>query len=394
MGGAPVTAWLIRRFIKNPERVEDPQVRKAYGTLGSGLGIGLNLLLALGKLLLGLATGSLAIIADAANNLSDAFGSIVSLVSMRLAQKPMDREHPFGHGRMEYIGALGVGALIVVMGFSLLRSGVEAVIRPEGLTLSLPVLGLLVAAVLVKLWLFFFYRTLGRKVNSATLLAASKDSLSDVLATGGVLVSVGLQYAFGWRTDGIMGVLVALVVLKAGYDVCKDTVGLLLGEKPDPEKVRRIREMLLAFPGILGVHDLVLHDYGPGRCIASVHAEVSAQGNIVEIHEVIDQAEREIGREMNIVICIHMDPIVTDDEESNTVKAKLEAFLRHTDERLTLHDFRLVPGQQQVNLIFDCVLPLGYPDKEALLRSLGAYAKSLDPRYEVIVQFDNDYLSC
>lgn len=389
-----MTAWLIRRFIKNPTQVEDPQVRKAYGTLGSSVGIGLNLLLALGKLVLGLVTGSLAIIADAANNLSDAFGSIVSLVSMRLAQKPMDREHPFGHGRLEYIGALGVGALILVMGASLLKSGVEALIRPGDLTLSLPVLGLLLAAMLLKLWLFFFYRTLGRRAGSATLLAASKDSLSDVLATGGVLVSVGLQYAFGWQTDGVMGILVALIVLKAGYDVCKDTVGLLLGEKPDPQKVKRIREMLLAFPGILGIHDLVLHDYGPGRCIASVHAEVSATSDIVEIHEVVDQAEREIGREMNIVICIHMDPIVTEDETVNQVRAKLEEFLRHTDERLTMHDFRLVPGHQQVNLIFDCVLPGGYPDREALLRSLNAYAKSLDPRYQVIVQFDTDYLPC
>lgn len=389
-----MTGWLIRRFIKNPGQTEEPQVRKAYGTLGSGVGIGLNLLLALGKLVLGLITASLAIIADAANNLSDAFGSIVSLVSMRLAQKPMDREHPFGHGRMEYIGALGVGALILVMGVSLLQNGVKAMLEPVPLSISVPVLLLLLAAIFVKLWLFFFYRSLGRKVRSATLLAASKDSLSDVLATGGVLVSTGLQYAFGWQTDGIMGVLVALVVLRAGYGVCKDTVGQLLGEKPDPEKVKRIRERLLAFPGILGLHDLVLHDYGPGRCIASVHAEVSARGDIVEIHEVIDQAEREIGREMNIVICIHMDPIVTEDETANQVRAKLETFLRDMDERLSLHDFRMVPGQQQVNLIFDCVLPDGYRDREALLRSLAAYAKSLDPRYEVIVQFDTDYLSC
>jgi len=389
-----VTGWLIRRFISNPGQAEDPQVRKAYGTLGSSVGIGLNLLLALGKLVLGLITGSLAIIADAANNLSDAFGSIVSLVSIRLAQKPMDREHPFGHGRLEYIGALGVGVLILTMGVNLLKNGIQAMFQPVPLTLSLPVLLLLLVAALVKLWLFFFYRTLGKKVGSATLLAASKDSLSDVLATGGVLVSIGLHYAFGWQTDGIMGVLVALVVLRAGYGVCKDTVGQLLGEKPDPEKVRKIREMLLAFPGILGIHDLVLHDYGPGRCIASVHAEVSAQGDIVEIHEVIDQAEREIGRELNIVICIHTDPIITEDETANQVREKLESFLQDMDKRLTLHDFRMVPGQQQVNLIFDCVLPGAYGDREALLRSLAAYAKSIDPRYEVIVQFDTDYLSC
>ncbi len=386
-----MTNWLIHRFVKDPQQVENPDVRAAYGSLGSVVGIGLNVLLALGKFLLGLVTGSLAIVADAANNLSDAFGSLVSLVSVRMARKPMDREHPFGHGRMEYIGALGVGALILVMGITLLKEGIQAIFHPTPLTLDWPVILLLGMALLVKLWLFVFYRVLGRKINSATLLAASKDSLSDVLATGAVLASLALQFAFGWQVDGYMGVLVAVVVLRAGYGVCRDTVGLLLGEKPDPEKAEKIKKMLLATPGILGLHDLVLHDYGPGRCIASVHAEVSATADIVEIHEAIDRAERDIGKELNIAICIHMDPIVTEDSLTNAVKENMRAFLQNTDERLNLHDFRMVPGQRQINLIFDCVLPVGYEDQEALLRSMKAYAKALDSRYEVIVQFDTDY---
>ncbi len=387
-----MTGWLIRRFVSTPEDVKNTQVRAAYGTMASGVGIGVNLLLALTKFLLGLVSGSLAVMADAANNLSDAFGSVVSLVSMRIAKKPVDREHPFGHGRMEYIGALGVGVLIVLMGFTLLREGIEAILHPAGLNLSILVLGLLGLSVLVKLWLFFFYRHIGRKIDSAALAAAAKDSLSDVVATSAVILSMGLQWAFDWRVDGYMGALVALFVLKTGIDVCKDTVDLLLGEKPDPEKIERIKELMLGYEGILGVHDLVLHDYGPGRSIASVHAEVSAKGDIVAIHEIIDKAEREIGEKLNMPICIHMDPIVTDNPEANAVKEKLQAFLQDTDPRLSIHDFRMVPGEEQINLIFDCVVPADYADRPGLYRVLAAFAKSLDARFAVVVQFDNDYL--
>ncbi|MEG0740701.1 MAG: cation diffusion facilitator family transporter [Clostridia bacterium] len=386
-----MTAWLIRRFVHNAEATQDPDVRAAYGTLGSCTGTVLNLLLAACKFLMGLLSGSLAIMADAANNLSDAAGSIVTLISVRVAKKPVDQEHPFGHGRMEYIGSLAVGALIVLMGVQLLRDGITAILHPAPLTLSPIVLGVLIASVLVKLWLFFFYRKLGGKINNGTLLAASKDSLSDVLATSAVLVSVLLQYAFGWHIDGYIGVLVAVIVLKAGIDVCRDTVDNLLGGKPDPEKTRQIRELLLGFPGILGIHDLVLHDYGPGRCVASVHAEVSAHGDILDIHEMIDDAERDIGEKMHMAICIHMDPIVTDDESINAVHRKMVDFLRNTDPCLSLHDFRMVPGQGHTNLIFDCVLPAGYKGKELLYQSLTAYAKSLDPRYRLVVQFDTDF---
>lgn len=386
-----MTAWLVRRLIRNYQSTRSPAVREAYGTLGSVTGVIVNIVLAGAKLAMGLLTGSLAVTADAANNFSDAAGSVVALISVRVSNKPMDKEHPFGHGRMEYIGSLGVGAIIVLMGLALLRDGVEAIITPRALEVSTLALCVLAGSMLCKLWLYFFYRYLGRAIDSGTLLAAGKDSLSDVLATCAVLISLVLKLCFGWHIDGYIGVLVALVVLKAGYEVCRDTVGSLLGGKPDPEKLQQIRQLLLGYDGILGVHDLVLHDYGPGRCIASVHAEVSAKSDIVAIHEVIDDAEREIGQQLNIVLCIHMDPIVTDDENVNRVHAQMLDYLKIIDPGLTLHDFRMAPGQGHINLIFDCVLPVGFKDSDGLRKKLEEYALTLDKRYRLVVQFDTDY---
>lgn len=240
-----LTAWLIRRFIREPDHVNDPDVRAAYGTLAAVTGIAVNLLLSAGKFLMGLLSGSLAIMADAANNLSDAAGSIVTLITTRLARKPVDQEHPFGHGRMEYLGSLAVGVLILLMGLQLLRDGLSSILHPEPLTLSWVVVATLAASVLLKLWLFFFYRKLGNAVHNGTLLAASKDSLGDVLSTGAVLLSVLAYLAFNWAIDGWIGLLVAAVVLKGGFDVCRDTMDSLLGGKPDPEKIRQIRELLL-----------------------------------------------------------------------------------------------------------------------------------------------------
>lgn len=386
-----MTNWLISRFVRNSEAVSNPDVRTAYGTLGATVGILVNALLAAAKFLMGILSGSLAVTADAVNNLSDAGGSVVALVTTRMAQKPVDQDHPFGHGRIEYLGSLAVGVIIVVMAISLLRDGIAAIVQPKPLDVSVVVCAVLVLSVLMKGWLFLFYRRLGRATDNGTLLAASKDSLSDCIATGAVLVSMALQLIFGWCIDGWIGVMVALIVLKAGYEVCRDTVDSLLGGKPDPEKLRRIKELMLSYDGILGVHDLVLHDYGPGRCIASAHAEVSVDGNILDIHEMIDAAERHIAREMNMPICIHMDPIVTDDEGTNRLKQQMQTFLTQTDPCLSLHDFRVVPGAENTNVIFDCVLPAGYEGKEQLHQSLCAYAATLDPRYRLVVVFDTDY---
>ena len=386
-----MTAWLIRHFIKNHRNVHDYAVRERYGTLASITGIVCNLLLAALKFVMGVLSGSLAVMADAANSLSDAAGSIVTLITVRLSNKPVDSEHPFGHGRMEYIGSLAVGALILLMGFSLLKDSISAILHPEALTMNWMVAAALVIGVLVKLWLFAFYRKLGRAVENGTLLAASKDSLGDVLSTGAVLASVLVNLAFGWCLDGYIGLVVAVIVLKGGVEVCRETLDQLLGGKPDPEKIRQIRELLLNHEGILGVHDLVVHDYGPGRCVASVHAEVSADGNILTIHEMIDNAEREVEQKLHIPICIHMDPIVTSDETSNRLRHQLNDYLRNIDPALSMHDFRMVPGEGHTNLIFDCVVPPGYKDRQLLYNSLRAYAQSIDPSYHVIVQFDTDF---
>jgi len=383
--------FLVNRLIKNPWDVKNPKVRAAYGTMGAVTGIVINVLLSAVKFLLGAFSGSLAITADAVNNLSDASASVMSLVTVRIAGKPDDKQHPFGHGRMEYIGALAVGVLITLAGLRLLQEGVGSVLAPSPLTVEPVTVVALVVAILLKLWLYFFYGAIARRIDQQTLAAAAKDSLSDVAATGTVLVSIMVQGIFDWRIDGYMSLLVALFVLKTGFLVCKDTVDRLLGEKPNPELTQGIRTLLLKYEGILGVHDLVVHDYGPGRCIASVHAEVSATGDIVAVHEIIDKAEREIKRELGIEVCIHTDPIVTDDPATNAVHDQMAAFLSGVDARITLHDFRIVPGQKQISLVFDCVLPEGFGARDALLEEIAAFARTLDPRYGVIVQFDTDF---
>lgn len=386
-----MTAWLVKKWIPDHENVTDPDVRAAYGTLASAVGMLVNLLLSGGKFLMGLLSGSLAIMADAANNLSDAAGSLVTFITVRLARKPVDLDHPFGHGRMEYLGSLGVGALIVVMGLTLLRDGVLAILNPEAPSLSWVVLAILILSILAKGGLYLFYRAMGRKIQNGTLEAVAKDSMNDMVATGAVLVSLLLHRFFGWIIDGWIGIAVSIFVLKAGYEVCKDTVDRLLGGRPDPEKVQQIREILLAHEGILGLHDLVMHDYGPGRCYASVHAEVDAEGSILEIHELIDDAEREVAQKLHLPLCIHMDPIVTSDETANSVRQQMSDFLQRFDPALSLHDFRMVPGEGHTNLIFDCVVPAGYANRELVLQALTAFAKSLDERYQLVVVFDTDY---
>ena len=383
--------WIIRLFIREPENTSDQRVRGQYGTLGSVVGISVNVFLSVVKFLVGTFTGSVAVTADAANNLSDAGGSIISLISIRLAQKPVDRDHPFGHGRMEYLGALGVGVLILLMGVELLLSGVDSILHPVRPAFGWVPLLLLIFSILMKVWLYFFYTHVGKKIDASALLAAAKDSLSDVLATSAVALSMVIGVFTAFPVDGVMGVIVAALVLKAGFDVCKDTIDSLMGGKPDKELGRRIIDMLMKYDKILGTHDLILHDYGPGRCVASVHAEVPADGDILELHEMIDQAEREISTELNIPICIHMDPIVSGDPETDRVAAQLNDYLKGRDEGLMLHDLRRVPGAKQINLVFDVVVPAGYKDVKTLEQDICAEAKRIDPCYNCVIHFDVDY---
>ena len=386
-----MTAWLIRKFIKNPEQTENQKVRQAYGTLGSATGMALNLLLSLIKILLGFLTGSVAVMADGVNNLSDAGGSVIALIAVRMAQKPNDEDHPFGHGRIEYLGALAVGILIAFFGVELLQSGVRSIFNPGAAAFSFLTVGLLLLGMLVKLWMWRFYQALGSKTDNPTLLAASKDSLSDAVSTGAVALSALVSLLFAWPVDGYVGTVVSLLVLKAAWDVLKDTVTRLLGGKPDRETGNQIVEMLLSYPGILGVHDLVIHDYGPGRSMASVHAEISADSDLVAIHEVIDMAEREISTQLNIPICVHMDPILTQDEKTETARAQMAAYLASMTPPLQLHDFRRVPGDKNINLVFDVLLPPEAQELSTLRNAIGAHAKTLDARYRCVIHFDRDY---
>ena len=382
---------LVLKLLRKGESPADQPVRKRLGTLGSGVGVGVNALLAAGKLLIGSLTGSVAVTADAINNLSDAAGSVVSLVSMRLAQKPVDKEHPFGHGRMEYLGALAVGVMILVMGVETLLSGVRSILSPAEVAFGWVPFWLLVVSILMKGGLFLFYRAVGRLIDFPSLLAAAKDSLSDMLATFAVVVSMIVSHGFKIPIDGWMGVAVSMLVLKAGFDVVRETVDSLMGGRKNPELGREIITRMMRYEQILGTHDLLIHDYGPGRCIASIHAEVPADGNILVLHEIIDRAEHEIGEELNIPLCIHMDPIVSGDETTDAVHGKLSAFLREKDGGFMLHDLRMVPGEERTNLVFDVVIPPGFAETKQLTAEICAAAKQIDPRYECVIHYDIDY---
>ena len=382
---------LVTKLLRKGENPADQAVRKRLGTIGSAVGVGVNALLAAGKLLIGSLTGSVAVTADAINNLSDAAGSVVSLVSMRLAQKPVDKEHPFGHGRMEYLGALAVGVLILVMGVETFSSGVKSILHPSAVAFGWVPFWLLVASILLKGFLFLFYRGVGKLIDFPSLLAASKDSLSDMLATSAVVVSMIAAHGFNVPIDGWMGVAVSLLVLKAGFEVVKDTVDSLMGGRKNPELGREIINRLMKYEHILGTHDLLIHDYGPGRCVASIHAEVPADGDILVLHEIIDRAEHEIGVELNIPICIHMDPIVTGDEKTDEANARLSEYLRTLDGGFMLHDLRMVPGENRTNLVFDVVIPAGFTGTKELTEKICRAAKEIDPRYECVIHYDIDF---
>lgn len=382
---------LVMKLLRKGESPADQPVRKRLGTLGSGVGVGVNALLAAGKMIIGSLTGSVAVTADAINNLSDAAGSVVSLVSMRLAQKPVDKEHPFGHGRMEYLGALAVGVMILVMGVETFISGVKSILNPAPVAFGWVPFWLLIASILMKGGLFLFYRAVGRLIDFPSLIAAAKDSLSDMLATSAVVVSMIISHGFGIPVDGWMGVAVSLLVLKAGFDVVRETVDSLMGGRKNPELGKEIISRLMSYEHILGTHDLLIHDYGPGRCIASIHAEVPADGNILVLHEIIDRAEHDIGEALNIPLCIHMDPIVSGDAKTDAAHAHLAATLAAMDGGFMLHDLRMVPGENRTNLIFDVVIPPGFRDTKELSAALCAAAKEIDPCYECVIHFDIDY---
>lgn len=359
---------LLKLFVPGYEEKEDPRVRNAVGSLSGGVGICANLLLFAAKLAAGLLTGSVSITADAMNNLSDASGSILTLVGFRLAGKPADAHHPYGHARFEYLSGLGVAVLILLMGYELVRSSVEKILHPEELVFSAAAIAILVLSVGVKLWMYHFNRKLGKHIGSTALLATAADSRNDCIATLAVLAATLVEGMTDIRVDGWMGLGVAAFILKSGWDLARDTVSPLLGEGADPQLRQRIEEYVRNKPYVLGYHDLMVHDYGPGRQYASLHVEMDCREDPLTCHERIDDMEFECRRDYGIHLVIHYDPVVTNDPELTRLRECCGMLLRCRDPRLSLHDFRMVPGRNHMNLVFDVVLPWDLRGQEESIR--------------------------
>ena len=387
-----MTDWLVQRCIRRPEDGSDPAVRQAYGLLSGGVGIVLNLLLSAGKFVAGVLTGSIAVTADAFNNLSDAGSSVVTLVGFRMAAKRADDDHPFGHGRIEYLSGLAVAVAILVVGLELAKSSLEKVLHPVEVAFSWLSVGILCASILVKLWMFFFNRNLSRRIGSAAMMATATDSLSDAAATSAVLLGTLVGHFADLYIDGWVGVLVAAFILRAGWGAAKDTLDPLLGQSPDPELVRGIQETVLGRPEIVGMHDLVVHDYGPGRCMASLHAEVPMDADILVIHDVIDNLERELRRKLGVEVVIHMDPIAVGDPRTDALKAQVTELVRRIDPDMTIHDFRMTAGPEHTNLIFDVAVPYHCRlEDEQVQEAIGAAVKALPGNYYTVVSVDHVY---
>ena len=384
---------LVRLFIKDCDNVTDPAVRERYGILSGAVGIVLNLLLSAGKLFAGLMTGSISITADAFNNLSDAGSSVVTLVGFKLAGQKADDGHPFGHGRMEYLAGLLVSLMILLVGVELGRSSIGKILRPEEVDFSLVSTGILAASILVKLWMGQFNRGLGRKIGSAAMAATAADSLSDAVATAAVLAGTLVNRFAHVNIDGWVGLAVAVFILRSGWGAAKDTINPLLGESPDPELVKQLRDLVLSHPQVVGMHDLIIHDYGPGRRLCSFHAEVPQDADILDAHDAIDHIEREIKEKFGIETTVHMDPIATADEKVNQLRRQVADLARVVEPEMTIHDFRVVRGPTHTNVIFDAVVPhkCRLTDEEVLQR-LRRAVSALDPAYQAVIQIDRAYV--
>lgn len=390
-----MTQFLIRCFIKRPDDVKDAAVRTAYGNLASLVGMACNILLCIGKLLAGTLFGSIAIMADALNNLSDASSNVVSLIGFRLAAKAPDAEHPYGHARYEYLAGLVVSVTILAIGLSLLKESALKVLHPTPVAFSWLSIGVLAASILVKLWLSGFNRAVGKKINSETLMATAADSRNDVLTTGAVLLSTILCSLTGYGImDGIMGVGVAAFILWSGWGLVMDTLSPLLGESPSPELVEHIERTVMSYPGVLGVHDLMVHDYGPGHQFASLHVEFPAETDPLTAHDVIDNIENDFLKKDRLQVTIHYDPIVTADASVGVLRARLKEHARQLDPRLSIHDLRIVPGDSHTNVLFDLVFPAGYTgDIDQMLARMCQFVKEQDPKYCCVVKVEQSYAS-
>lgn len=387
-----MTQWLIRTFIKNSQSTGVPAVRSSYGRVASLVGIFCNALLALGKFFIALLSGSVSITADAVNNLSDAASCVISLLGFKMAAKPADVEHPYGHARYEYLAGLTVAVLIMIIGVELLKSSFDKVLHPRPVFFSWLTVAVLCASILVKLWMAGFYRGMGKAISSQTLTATGADARNDVVTTSAVLIAALVSHFFLLELDGYIGLAVAAYILYSGFGLVRDTLDPLLGKAPDPEFVCEIRERIMGYPGVLGTHDLMIHDYGPGRCFGSVHVEMPAEADILQSHDVIDNIERDFLKERQLHMIVHLDPIVTRDQAVLDLRHWLAQEVKTIHPGLTIHDLRMVKGHSHTNVIFDCVRP---PDLHLsdhyLKQSLSALLAKKNPKFYAVITLDDDY---
>ena len=391
--------FLAKLFIKTPREYDDPATRRAYGVLCGAVGILLNILLFAGKFIAGSLAKSVAVTADALNNLADAGSSVITMIGFRLAGQKPDKEHPFGHGRFEYIAGLLVSAAIILMGVELLKTSVEKIIAPQAVEFSVLTAVILVFSVAVKIYMAVYNGSLGKKLASPALAAAAKDSLSDSIATAVVLISSAVGHFLRINIDGWCGAAVAVFVLRAGIMSVRDTLAPLLGTEPDPEFVKRINDIVLSYPEISAIHDLIIHDYGPGRQIISLHAEMPTESgsDIFKLHDIVDNAERRLRQELGCDATIHLDPVAAEDEQTQMLHERMEAALFEINSGLTMHDFRIVPGPTHTNLIFDVVVPYDNKMPQAEILEKIEYAAAELPsgknggKYYAVVRFDRPF---
>ena len=388
-----MTDRLARWFVKDYEKTEDINVRTAYGVLASMVGICCNLILFVSKILLGILVHSISVMADGFNNLSDAASSIISFAGVKMAQKPADRHHPFGHGRIEYISAFIVAFLVIQVGFSLFKTSIGKIRHPQEMVFHSVSVLILLMSIGIKLWLGLFNRTLGKRIQSSVMMATAADSLGDVAATSATILSLVVFGVSGINIDGIVGLMVSAAVMIAGVNIARDTLAPLIGEAVDPKVYREIKEFVEQYDGIVGTHDLIVHNYGPSRSMASIHAEVPVDENIQVSHEIIDTIERECLRKLGIFLVIHMDPVETHDQRTAAVKEQITQVLAGLDSRLEFHDLRLVDGSRQINLIFDVVVPRDYNEvmRDTLRIRISEELQKRDQRYNCVITVENSF---
>ena len=383
--------FLIRRFVPDWQQVQRTDVRERYGTLAAAVGILSNIFLCIIKGLIGLFSGSIAVTADAVNNLSDAGSSVITLLAFKIAGKPADEEHPYGHARMEYISGMAVSFIIILLGLELMGSSFEKILHPEEVGVSALTYLVLIVSIAVKLWQGMFNRNLGKRISSEALQATATDSLNDVFSTGAVLLSTLVYQFTAIPIDGWVGMLVAIFITVSGVKLIMETGSPLLGQAPDPQMVQELEEKITAYDGVIGIHDLQVHNYGPGRVFATVHAEVPANRDILVSHDIIDNIEREVGHEMNLNLVIHMDPVVTDDERLNQLHAQVQQIVAGIDSNLSMHDFRAVFGPTHTNLVFDVVVPPGFSLSDSeLSRRIEQQVQTLGS-YFCVITVDHNY---